>query len=258
MNQRIFENIIVEKNSGVATLTLNRQPLNILNIAMLREINSALEDLSEDRALRLLVITGRGKAFSAGVDVGEHLPDKAEEMLTVFQQTFDLLASIEAPIIAAINGAALGGGFEIAIFCDIVIAAESAKIGQPEIKLATLPPVAAVVFPRLCGLKKAMELLLTGETITAREAERIGLISRAVADDELQREVEAMMKKLSSLSPAALRLTKRTILENIDNRLDDGLRAADDVCLDMLLNLEDSEEGLRAFLEKRQPLWRDS
>ncbi len=256
MNNR-FENIIVEKTGGAATLTFNREPLNILNIAMLREINSALEDLSRDRALRLLVITGRGEAFSAGLDAGEHLPERAEEMLAEFQRTFDLLASIEAPTVAAINGEALGGGFEIAVFCDIVIAIESAKIGQPEIKLATLPPVAAVVFPRLCGLKKAMELLLTGDVITAREAERIGLISRAVADTELRGEVEAMAEKLSSLSPAALRMTKRVILENIDNRLDDGLRAADDVCLDMLLNIEDSKEGLRAFLEKRQPRWRD-
>ncbi|MEW6212607.1 MAG: enoyl-CoA hydratase/isomerase family protein [Acidobacteriota bacterium] len=254
---RIFEYITVEKTEDVATIILNRQPLNILNIAMLREINFALEWLASDHALRLLVITGRGKAFSAGVDVAEHLPDKAEEMLAVFQQTFDLLGTIESPIIAAINGAALGGGFEIAVFCDIVIAAESAKIGQPEIKLATLPPVAAVLFPRLCGLKRAMELLLTGETITAREAERIGLITRAVADTDLQREVEAMTKKLSSLSPAALRLTKRAILENADNHLHDGLRAADDICLDMLLNLGDSEEGLRAFLEKRPPRWRD-
>jgi cyclohexa-1,5-dienecarbonyl-CoA hydratase len=237
-------------------LTLDRQPLNVLNIAMLSEINSALEELIEDRALRLLVITGKGKAFSAGVDVAEHLPDKAEEMLAVFQRTFDLLASIEAPTIAAINGAALGGGFELAVFCDIVIAVESAKIGQPEIKLATLPPVAAVLFPRLCGLKKAMELLLSGEAITAREAERIGLISRAIVDGELQAEIEAVTEKLLSLSPAALRLMKRVILENMDNRLDDGLRAANDACLDMLLNLTDAEEGLKSFLEKRQPLWR--
>jgi cyclohexa-1,5-dienecarbonyl-CoA hydratase len=257
MDEKIFEYIAVEKTEGAATIMFDRPPLNVLNIAMLREINFALAELASDRALRLLVITGRGKAFSAGVDVGEHLPDKAEEMLAVFQQTFDLLASIESPTIAAINGAALGGGFEVAVFCDIVIAAESAKIGQPEIKLATLPPVAAVLFPRLCGLKRAMELLLTGDAITAREAERIGLITRAVADTDLQREVEAMTKKLSSLSPAALRLTKRAILENANNHLHDALRAADDVCLDMLINLEDTEEGLRAFLEKRPPRWRD-
>jgi cyclohexa-1,5-dienecarbonyl-CoA hydratase len=251
------EFITVERANGVATLTLNRPPLNILNIRMIDEINSALEELASDTALRALVITGRGKAFSAGVDVGEHLPDKAREMLSSFRRAFDLLGSIQSPTIAAVNGAALGGGCELAVFCDIVIAAESARFGQPEIKLATLPPVAAVVFPRLCGVKKAMELLLIGEAISAREAERIGLASRAVADQQLADEVRSVTQKLSALSLAAVRRTKRAVLENIEDSFFVGLDAADAACLDMLLNLEDSQEGLRAFIEKRQPSWKD-
>jgi cyclohexa-1,5-dienecarbonyl-CoA hydratase len=152
MSPKRFEQIEVDRESGVLKLTMDRPPLNILNIRMLNEINSVLEGVIDDRAIKLLIITGRGKAFSAGVDVAEHLPDKAELMLATFRRTFDLLAAIEAPTLAAINGAALGGGCELAISCDIVIAAESATLGQPEIKLGTLAPVAAALMPGLCGM----------------------------------------------------------------------------------------------------------
>jgi cyclohexa-1,5-dienecarbonyl-CoA hydratase len=250
-----FEHIVLEHSAGVVRLVLNRPPLNVLNIKMLNEINEALRSVTYDLETRLLIITGSGKAFSAGVDVGEHLPETAEEMLSVFQMTYELLSAIEIPTLAVVNGVALGGGCELAVLCDLVLAAESAKLGQPEIRLATIAPIAAAVFPRLCGTRKTLELLLTGESISASEAARIGLITRAVADDRLQDEVEKLTQKLLSLSPQALRAVKRSVLDGTGRKINDAVDHATGLCLEMLLHSHDSEEGLRAFLEKRRPMW---
>ncbi|HET8675044.1 MAG TPA: enoyl-CoA hydratase/isomerase family protein [Blastocatellia bacterium] len=257
MGQRRFEHVELDSSGGVVKLVMDRPPLNILNIRMLDEINSVLEAVAADNSAKLLIIMGRGKAFSAGVDVAEHLPDKAELMLATFRRTFDLLASIEAPTLAAINGAALGGGCEVAISCDIVIAAESATLGQPEIKLATLAPVAAALMPGLCGIKKTLELILLGDTISAREAERLGLVNRVVPGEQLEAEIESVAGKVTGLSSAALRLTKKAVLEGFRQRFSERFDLADMICLDMLLKLGDTEEGLKAFLEKRRPVWKE-
>lgn len=256
MGQKRFEHVDLDSDGGVWRLVMDRPPLNILNIEMLDEINSVLETAAGDGSVKMLIITGRGKAFSAGVDVAEHLPDKAELMLATFRRTFDLLASIEAPTLAAINGAALGGGCEVAIFCDMVIAVESATLGQPEVKLATLAPVAAALMPGLCGMKKALELLLTGDAISAREAQQLGLVNRVVAGEQLDAEIGSLARRMTGLSSAALRSIKKATVEGFRQSLFDRLDRADMICLDMLLNLEDTQEGLRAFLEKRQPAWK--
>ena len=248
--------IVIGIEGGVATLTLARPPLNVLNIEMLSELNRALERLSG--AIKLLIITGQGKAFCAGVDVGEHLPEKAREMLSAFHRTFDLLASIEAPTLAVVNGAALGGGCELALFCDFVIAAESAMFGQPEIKLGTLAPVAIALLPRLCGPRKAFELLLTGDTIDARQAESLGLINKVVPGAELHTEAAAFSRKLTGLSAAAVKRAKKAILFGLDKNFSEAFESADAECLDALLRLADAREGLNAFLEKRTPVWTDA
>ncbi|HSF25782.1 MAG TPA: enoyl-CoA hydratase/isomerase family protein [Blastocatellia bacterium] len=251
------KHIIVEVHEGVARLTLDRPPVNVLNIAMLNELNRALKRFI-DMPIKLLIITGKGRAFCAGVDVAEHLPDKAEQMLSTFHKTFDLLASIEAPTLAAVNGAALGGGCELATFCDFVIAGENAKFGQPEIRLGTLPPVAAALLPRLCGPRKAMELILTGMTIDAPTAEKFGLVNRVVADDQLSAEVKVFSDELTALSAAAIRRAKRAVLSGLNQSFAGAFDSADAECLDTLLRAADAREGLRAFLEKRQPVWTDA
>ena len=255
MNQQ-GQYILTEISNGVATLLLDRPPLNVLNIRMLDELNGELERLTRS-PVRLLIVRGKGKAFCAGVDVAEHLPDKAREMLSTFHRTFDLLAAIEAPTLAAVNGAALGGGCELALFCDFVIAAESAKFGQPEIKLATLAPVAIALLPRLCGARKAFELILTGDTLDARQAQSYGLVNKVVPDEELHTEVLALSRKLTGLSAAAIRHAKKAILGGLNQSFADAFRSADAECLDTLLRLADAREGLRAFLEKRPPVWTD-
>jgi len=252
-----FENILFEKKNGVATLTLNRPPLNILNIAMMREMNEVLEELEWDADAKLLLIAAQGKAFSAGVDIKDHTPDKVEEMIEVFHGIFRRLLSLEMPILAVVQGACLGGGCELASFCDLILASEEATFGQPEIKVGVFPPIAVVLFPYLMGQRKTFELLLTGEIVDAREAERIGLITRVVPPGELERAREELVAKLTGLSGVVLRLTKRAIYEAADLPFGKAMAHTERLYLERLMGTEDAKEGLQAFLEKRKPVWRN-
>ncbi len=252
-----FEHILFEKENGVATLTLNRPPLNILNIAMMREMNEALEELEGDAKTKLLVIAAQGKAFSVGVDIKDHTPDKVEEMIEVFHGIFRRLLSLEMPTLAVVQGACLGGGCELASFCDFILASEEATFGQPEIKVGVFPPIAVILFPYLMGQRKAFELLLTGEVVDAREAERIGLITRVVPPGELERATEKLVAKLIRLSGVVLRLTKRAIYEAAGLPFEKAMVHTERLYLERLMSTEDAKEGLQAFLEKRKPVWRD-
>jgi len=252
-----FENILFEKKNGVATLTLNRPPLNILNIAMMREMNEALEELEGDADAKLLLIAAQGKAFSAGVDIKDHTPDKVEEMIEVFHGIFRRLLSLEMPTLAVVQGACLGGGCELAAFCDFVLASEEATFGQPEIKVGVFPPIAVILFPYLMGQRRAFELLLTGEVVDAREAERIGLITKVVPPEELERASEELVAKLTGLSGVVLRLTKRAIYEAAGLPFEKAMVHAEKLYLERLMKTEDAKEGLQAFLEKRKPVWRN-
>ncbi|MBI3030152.1 MAG: enoyl-CoA hydratase/isomerase family protein, partial [Candidatus Rokubacteria bacterium] len=165
---------------GVARLVLARPPLNILTIDMMEELNGALERVQSLLEVRALVLAAEGKAFSAGVAVEDHLGDRVKPMLEAFHRIFHLLRALPCPTVAAVQGAALGGGSELATFCDFVIASETATFGQPEIKVGVFPPIAAVHYPVRIGLARTLQLLLTGEVIGAKEAERIGLVDRAV------------------------------------------------------------------------------
>ena len=252
-----FENILLEKHEGVARITLNRPPLNVLNIAMMKEINQALESIQNDTSIKVLVITGNGKAFSGGVDVADHVGDEVSKMIEVFHRMFRLLNSLPQPTLAVLNGSALGGGCELAVFCDMVISSEAAKIGQPEIKVGVFAPIASIVFPKLLSMKKALELQLTGDVIDAQEAVRIGLINQAVPADKLGEASETMIKKLSSLSGTVLSLTKKTTILGLESDFESVLKNVEHVYLNELMKTEDAEEGLQAFLEKRNPVWKN-
>jgi cyclohexa-1,5-dienecarbonyl-CoA hydratase len=243
----------VTRDGVVVRIELDRAPLNVLNIEMLDALNARLEHLCADESLVAVVFSARGKSFSAGVEVAEHLPDQAERMLRVFGRTFRLLQRLEAVTIAAVHGAVLGGGCELALFCDMVLAADNAKIGQPEIKLATVAPVASALLPRLCGPKAAAELLLTGDVIDAHTALRLGLVNKVVAAEELPAALDSLLQKLAALSSVAVRLGKRALRE--DTGFWPAMERADRICLEMLTELPDTREGLTAFLEKRPPRW---
>ncbi|UCE74603.1 MAG: enoyl-CoA hydratase/isomerase family protein [Methanomassiliicoccales archaeon] len=252
-----LKNIVFERDQNVATITLNRPPLNVLNIEMMKEINSVLEDLKDDRKLKVVIFRAEGKAFSAGVDVSDHTEEKAEEMIHVFHQIFFLMTKIKAPTIALVNGKALGGGCELATFCDITLASDESKFGQPEIKVGVFAPIAAVMFPRFMNLKKAMELNLTGETMDAHEAKNIGLVNAVFPTDKFDEEVKGYIEKLTMNSSVVLQLTKQAIYEALGSEYHIGVAKAENIYLNILMKTHDANEGLKAFLEKRKPVWRN-
>lgn len=252
-----FNFILTDLKDGVATLTLNRPPLNVLNIEMMEEINTYLENLKKERSLKLLTIQAVGKAFSAGVDVGEHMGDMAPKMIETFHKMFRLMDQLKTPSMAVVNGSALGGGCELALYCDMVIATEKSRFGQPEIQVGVFPPIAALIFPRIIGRKKAMELILSGETIGAQEALNLGLINKVIPEASFQEEVNGFIEKFKKLSGIVLKLAKEATLAGLNDDLDKGLRTIEKIYLEDLMKSHDAVEGLKAFLEKRKPTWKD-
>jgi|ERR1051326_186914 cyclohexa-1,5-dienecarbonyl-CoA hydratase len=251
------DNITYEVRDGVARVTLNRPPLNILNIAMIDELQRALAGVRSEEAVKVLMIDHQGKAFSAGVAIEDHTPDKVPEMLDKFHGVFHVLNSLAAPSVAVVDGMALGGGCELAAFCDMVIASERATFGQPEIKVGVFPPVAAVLFPHLIGRNRTLELLLTGKVIDAVEAKAIGLINQVFPADGFRDKAEEFIRKLTAMSGPVLKLTKRAVDQSLYGSVMESIGAVERLYLGELMKTEDAQEGLRAFMEKRKPAWRE-
>jgi len=256
-----YRRIVFERRDGAARITLNRPPVNVLNIEMMGEINHALESLMDDRSVKVLVFEAAegSKLFSAGVDVAEHTAERVKEMIETFHRMFRLLDQLEIPTVAVVDGAALGGGCELALFCDMVVASEKASFGQPEIQVGVFPPIAAVAFPAICGPKKAFEMVLIGDRIKATEAERLGLVNVVVPPEDLRATADALVGKLAKLSGVILRLAKRAVREGIAHtgHFDEALAAIEALYLGPLMATEDAHEGLAAFSEKRTPAWKD-
>ena len=253
-----YENIIFEVKEDRAFLTINRPPMNILNIATMEEMNDAITSLTDNKDVKVLVLTSAGeKAFSAGVDVTEHTADKVEKMLRVFHDVFRNLSKLDQVTIAAVKGFTLGGGCEVAIFCDMIFAADNLKIGQPEIKLAAIPPIALLIMPQLIGLKKASELLFTGKVIEAAEAERIRLVNKTVQLDTFDGELIDVIQPLTEQSLVGLKFSKKGGQLGLATSFPDGLEKIEKMYLEDLMASEDSHEGLKAFMEKRKPTWKN-
>jgi len=249
------ETIHLRIENRTAWIALDRPPLNTLNIAMMESLDAALE-----RALPecgFVVFQGAGaKAFCAGADVADHTPARVEKMLRAFHAVFRRLASADCLTIAAVHGYCLGGGMELATFCDFVLATESAQFGQPEIKLGCFPPVAMVTLPRLIGMQAAADLILTGRSIKATEAHKLGFVTRVVPDAELRAAVEALLGELRGLSPRVLQLTRKALRRIHSADFLKQLGEAERVYLSELMKTHDALEGIRAFLEKRKPVWK--
>ncbi len=240
---------------GVGRLTLDHPPLNILTRAVLAELRAGLARATDLPSLRVLLLSARGRHFSAGADVEEHLPPEHSQLIPEFVATIREVVEFPLPVIAAVQGRCLGGGFELAQGADLIVAAEDALFGQPEIQLGVLAPAACAVLPRLVGRGAAAELLLTGDPIDAAEAHRLGLVARVVAPDRVDEESTALAQRMARHTPVALRLTKRALRDAEVAPLRRGLELANDLYLEELMSTEDALEGLRAFVEKREPVW---
>ncbi len=251
-----FEFILLETASGVATITLDRPPLNLLTIAMIRELSTALDEAAEHDHVRAVALRAAGKAFCAGVDVADHTAERVDEMIRGFGRLFTQLRTFPAPTLAIVHGAALGGGMELALGCDMVLAGAAARFGQPEIKLGVFPPIAAALLPRLIGYQQAARLVLTGETVSAEEAARLGLVTFAVADDELPARLDQLLDQFRGLSAAVLGLAKGALLLGDERGVERALAPIEDLYLTDLMATADAGEGIRAFTEKRMPVWR--
>lgn len=253
-----YDNIILETENNVSRITINRAPLNILDLKTMSEIMSALKEIKKLKAIKAVVFTGAGtKTFSAGVEVADHLPASVKEMLRVFHGMFREMIKLDQPTIAVVNGHALGGGCELALFCDMVVASEKSQFGQPDIILGNFAPLALAADPFFIWRKKVYEFLFTGDSISAKEAERIGLVNIVVPEKELKDAEEALLGKLCRLSSVAIRASKMAMAVTFNEQFEKALDAIEDIYLNELAPSEDGLEGLMAFLEKRPPVWKE-
>ena len=253
-----YENIIFEGDNGIATITFNRpQALNALNAELLQEFSHALDEISGNESIRVLILTGAGeKAFVAGADITELArfdPLGAKEFAQMGHDTIHKLQSLPIPVIAAVNGFALGGGTEIAIACDFIYASENASFGQPEINLGLIPGFGGTQrLPRLIGKNRAKELILTGKMISAGEARELGLVNQVCPQDGLMDDVLKTAKTMASKGKVSLRAAKEAVNCGMDMDLKNGCMFEIDAFA-VCMASEDSKEGTSAFLEKRKP-----
>jgi cyclohexa-1,5-dienecarbonyl-CoA hydratase len=254
-DQPTVARLTVEREPPVARLTLSHGQQNVIDIQMMDELTKAFEDLEYRSEVSTIVISTGGEHFSAGVDIPSHTPDKVGVMLEKFHAAIRRLWKTPKVTIAAVKGYCLGGGAELAMACDIVITTDGARWGFPEIKLGCYPPVAAAALSAVVGQKLAADLVLTGRSFDGREAERIGLASRAVPADKLKQTISEYVEYLVALSPVALAHAKRALYTWDAAHAEKGLARAEDIYLKELIHTEDAKEGIRAWIEKRKPKW---
>lgn len=252
------QHLLVTREEAIAVVQLNRpEVLNALNRALMDELVAVLEDLDRDPQVRCLVLTGSPRAFAAGADVREFADASVVEMLQAYRfQQWERIRKVTTPLVAAVTGFALGGGNELAMLCDIIIAGESARFGQPEINLGLIPGAGGTQrLTRTVGKYRAMELILTGRQMTAREAEAMGLVTRVVPDEMVLAEARALAREIAARPPLAVRLAKEAVLKAFDTSLEGGLDY-ERKCFYLLFATEDKEEGVRAFLARRPAQFR--
>jgi len=259
-SEHTYANILVERKGAVGVITLNRpSALNALNAALISELGIAFDDLEFDAAIGAIVLTGNEKAFAAGADIKEmagkhYIQAYTEDFIT---RGWERVAQCRKPVIAAVGGFALGGGCEVAMMCDIVIASENARFGQPEIQLGTMPGAGGTQrLPRFIGKAKAMDLCLTGRMMDAAEAERAGLVSRIVPPEKLLDEAMAVAERIAGLSQPITMMVKESVNRAFETTLAEGVRFERRL-FHSTFATEDQKEGMAAFVEKRKPAFRN-
>jgi enoyl-CoA hydratase len=254
-----YKNIIIEGADQIGMVKINRPSvLNAINIETILEIEKATHEFNENKNIMVIIITGEGKSFVSGSDISKLVemdPLKARDYSQIGQRVLSFIENMEKPVIAAVNGFALGSGCEIAMACDIRIASEKAKFGQPEVKLGLIPGHAGTQrLARIVGLGKAKELIFTGDIIDAQEALRIGLVNKVVKPEALLEEVKAVARKIIENGPTAVRLAKTVINRGVDTNLTTA-NSYETEAFSILFSTDEAKEGMKAFLEKRRPNW---
>jgi cyclohexa-1,5-dienecarbonyl-CoA hydratase len=252
-----LEFIRYQVDGPVAHVTLHRPEHNLLNEQMLRELTQALEMTSQDRAVKLIVLDAAGKLFCAGVDIGEYIGERAFSMLDAFHSACMAMVEASQPVLVIVDGAALSGGAELVAYGDLVLATPRARFAVPEITIGLFPPFAATMLPHIVGPKRALELILTGEAISAERARDLGLVNRLVPETQLQAAVNELTGKITAQSGAVLGMAKKAVAGGMGLSLREAMRNSMSIFLNELYRLEDSQEGLRALLEKRKPQWKN-
>ncbi len=252
-----YQNIRFNVEDRVARITLARPPLNVFTIEMMREIAKALAECNQREIVAIVFDADKNcRAFSAGVAVEDHVQEMIFQMLDAFHSIFRLLEQLAKPTIALIDGAALGGGCELVAACDIVIASDRSRFGQPEIKLGVFPPVASILLPLVIGEKRARELILTGEIIDAVEAGRLGLCNHVVPGAHLEPKLLEVLAKLRELSGTSLSFARQSLDLGRGRSIEDALSEQENIYLHELMKTQDANEGVKAFMEKRKAIWR--
>ncbi|HTD25035.1 MAG TPA: enoyl-CoA hydratase/isomerase family protein [Terriglobales bacterium] len=251
-----YKQVQVILDPPAAKITLANPPLNVIDVPMMEELAEALKQLEPQPEVSTIIFSGSEQNFSAGVDVAAHTQDKVREMLAKFHTIIRAIVNAKKVTIAVVRGNCLGGGAELAMVCDMVFTTRDAHWAFPEIKLGCFPPVASVGLAALVGQKRAAELVLTGRQISGAEALTMGLVNAAVEGEELATVVDETLKRLSKLSPASLAVTKKAVYCWDAMHFEKGLARAEQIYLEELMKTEDAQEGIKAWLEKRDPTWK--
>jgi cyclohexa-1,5-dienecarbonyl-CoA hydratase len=252
-----FHFVRYRADGSVARLTLDRPEHNLLHEQMLRELAAGVEYAGDQSEIKLIVLDAAGKVFSGGIDLGEYTKQRVFQVLDAFEAAFIAMLDTGKPVLVVVNGPAVGGGSELAAIGDVVIATPRARFAQPEVTIGVFPPLAATILPHLIGPKQALELVLTGETISAERALELGLVNRVVPEAKLQETVDALCAQITAQSGPVLTMAKRAVIGGMGLSLRDAMHRSIHIFLNELYGLEDSQEGLRAVVERRKPQWKN-
>jgi cyclohexa-1,5-dienecarbonyl-CoA hydratase len=252
-----FRFVRYRREGEVVWLTLDRPENNLLNEPMLQELAKALEHSGNASDVKVMVLDSACSVFSGGIDLGEYTQNRVFQVLSAFEAAFLAMMEASKPLIVVVNGPAVGGGSELAAMGDLVIATPRAKFAQPEVTIGVFPPLAATVLPHLIGPKQTLEMVLIGEPISAERALELGLVNRVVPEAKLEATVNALVAQIAAQSGPVLSMAKRAVLGGMGLSLKDSLHKSIQIFLNELYGLEDSQEGLRAVLEKRKPQWKN-
>jgi enoyl-CoA hydratase/carnithine racemase len=249
--------IVCKEQKGMFQIILNRPPINAFNADMVEEIYRALAAIQYRTDLKVVVFSAAGKNFCGGFAQEDFAEERSYQLIEAFGRMFEQIQALNIPVVSVVQGLALSAGFEIVIFSDLAIAAESSRFGLPDIKIGLFPALASYLLPIRIPAKRAAELILTGEPVSSRDAEKLGLVNVVVPDDKLAEQAGLFINRLVKLSGPVLQCAKRAMNDSAGRSIDDGLRAVEDIFLNQLLQYEDWREGIAAFRENRKPNWKN-